>query len=48
MAVSQSGAVAPGGSFARRERLSARGYPAEAVHRILGGNLLRVFGQVWR
>jgi len=27
--------------------LSARGYPAAAVHAILGGNFLRVARQVW-
>ena len=33
-------------SFA--ERLKARGYREEDVQKILGGNLLRVFEQVWR
>ncbi len=30
------------------ERLVARGYRDEEVHAILGGNYLRIFGQVWR
>ncbi|MGH2585193.1 MAG: dipeptidase [Dehalococcoidia bacterium] len=30
------------------ERLLSRGYQSEDVHKILGGNFLRVFEQVWR
>ena len=30
------------------ERLSARGYSEQDVHKILGETLLRVFEEVWR
>ena len=29
------------------EALVAAGYPDEVIHKVLGGNLLRLFGQVW-
>jgi membrane dipeptidase len=31
-----------------RERLHARGYGAAEVSKIFGGNLMRVFREVWR